>query len=211
VEKLLKKIDSKYPPQFVQIVPEEFSEFESCFFNVQEKKLRDEGEIIYGWKLHKSLILIEAERHSVWKSPKGELIDVTPDRTGINKSLFIQDDKAWEYSGEYTDNIRINITKNVLVDDYILLSETISKLYQTTKRKSKTEILIWEPIAKMIKFLGEDKRLREVFIYSNNNLENNCYCGSFQKYKECHGFNLNEGYVELINHAQCIVKNNTIL
>jgi hypothetical protein len=199
MERIIAKINSKYAPQWVPIETEDFSEFDSCFFNVGEKVIKDMGEIIYGWKLHRSSIIIEAERHSVWKSPEGELVDLTPDRSGSNKSLFVQEDKGWVYNGKSDDNIRINITNSILVDDYILLCETIVKLYQTGKRESELKIMINESVLNAIRFLEKDKIHRGEFISSKNNSESPCYCSSSEKYKDCHGYMLKEGYEEIIN------------
>lgn len=90
------------------------------FYNVEDKISIDNGEIVYGWKLYKSEILAGAERHAVWKSPSRELIDVTLDPDNKETILFLEEDKGWKYQGQYTDTIRINLTNNPLIDDYII-------------------------------------------------------------------------------------------
>jgi len=206
MNRLLEKINSKKTPKFVSIKAENYSTINNCFYNLIDKVAIDKGEIIYGWKIHQTGLLVEAERHAVWKSPIGELIDITPDIERNEKTLFLEEDKGWIYQGQYTDNIRINITDNPLVDDFILLCETITKLWQTGKRKSKLEIAILKPVADVIKFLEKDKNDRELFILSNNNKESKCYCDSNLKYKDCHGLDLKRGYDELINKVNEIVK-----
>jgi len=206
MNKLLKKIGNKNTPQYVPIEVESYSTNNNCFYNVIDKITIDKGKIIYGWKIHQTRLLLEAERHAVWKSPNGELIDITPDVECQNKTLFLEEDNGWTYEGQYSDNIRINITDNPCVDDFILLCETITKLWQTGKRKSKSEIEILEPVANLIYLLEKDKIDRELFILSKNNKESVCYCGSLLKYKDCHGKDLKFFYDELINKVNEIVK-----
>lgn len=187
---LLNLINSKYPPQMVPIEVETYAIENNCFYNVFEKVSKDCGEIIYGWKIRQSKLLVEAERHAVWKSPTGNLLDITPDSNNRTFSEFVEEDNGWTFNGQYTDNIRINITKDTLVDDYILLCETITKLWQTSTRKSHQKILILEPIKKLIDILETSKSKFELFILENQDRKSPCFCGSLLKYNECHIFNI---------------------
>jgi hypothetical protein len=55
-------------------------------------KLRG-GSIQFGWVLweDKQADFVEAQFHSVWKNPKGELIDITPRQDNEKRILFITD------------------------------------------------------------------------------------------------------------------------
>ncbi len=207
MNRLLEKIKNKNTPQVVPIKIEEYSTADSCFYNVLDKISIDNGEIVYGWKLHQSEFLAEAERHAVWKSSTGELIDITPDLTNQQNILFLQEDNGWRYDGKYSGNIIINLTDNLLVDDYILLSETISKLWQTGIRKSRMEIELFEPIYKLINFLEEDKIKRKMFIKAGNTINSNCFCGNNALYKECHGLQLDKIYEGILNKISKLIKN----
>ncbi|MGE0079619.1 MAG: SEC-C domain-containing protein [Bacteroidales bacterium] len=209
MNRLLEKIGSKNLPQYVPIKVENYSTINNCFYNLIDKVSIDKGKIIYGWKIHQTKLLLEAERHAVWKSPSGELVDITPDEEYSDKTLFLEEDNGWTYEGQYSDNIRINITDNPLVDDFILLCESITKLWQTGKRKSKLEIEILEPVVNLIHLLEKDKIDRELFILSNSNRESNCYCGSLLKYKDCHGQDLKRLYAEMISKVEEMIKKNT--
>lgn len=202
---LLKKLENLNQPVTVPIRVETNAINDNCFYNVINKVAKDKGQIIYGWKLHKTAILEEAERHAVWKSSNGELIDVTPVKNNDKKILFIEEDKGWIFKGEYTDNVRVNTTGNPLVDDYILLSETITKLWQIGKRKSDLEIEMLKPLVITIEFLNEDKIQREKYIYAGCNLDSDCYCGEPIQYKDCHGLNLKNIYNSLMSAAIGIV------
>lgn len=112
MEKILDKLQNRNTPVVVPIRVESYSIKDNCFYNVIDKVNNDNGQIVYGWKLHKLIFLEEAERHAVWKSPNGELVDVTPDEVYNDRILFLEDDKGWVYDGKYSDNIRVNTTSN---------------------------------------------------------------------------------------------------
>lgn len=208
MERLIKVIDSKFEPLLVPVIPEKYSKINSCFYNVEDKINVDGGQIVYGWKLHQGLFLIEAERHAIWESSEGELVDVTPNIENSSHVLFVREDRGWTYNGRSEDNIRINITGDPLVDDYILLAETINKLYLTAKRESRDVLILLSPIANLIKHLEEDKKKRELYIYANNTVDSNCYCNSGIKYKDCHGNELKKAFDEAVSRATKIANLN---
>lgn len=208
--RLLEKIDNKNQPQYVPLAVEKYSKPDNCFFNVMEKVSKDNGEIIYGWKIHLSPILLVAERHAVWMSTKGELIDISPDPHNQQNIRFIQEDKGWIYDGEYTDNVRVNITENPIVDDLILMSEIITKLYQTGTRKSNAELLLLEPILQSIKSFENDNLLREQFIYKGSSIDSICYCGRAMMYKKCHGNNLKSVFPIILEQLIAFVETSSI-
>src|SRR5687768_5682713 len=102
----------------VKVKTEPYSERNFCFPIVERKVREENGEVVYGWRIWKHIFMIEAEFHSVWRSPEGELIDITPN--GFHEIIFVPD-KRHSYLGKQIDNIRLNITQNRLVDDYIEL------------------------------------------------------------------------------------------
>jgi hypothetical protein len=207
--RLLEKISSKNNPQIVALKVEIYSKPDSCFYNVNEKISKDNGEIIYGWKIYQSSLLIEAERHAIWKSPQGELICISPDSTTSQNILFIQEDQGWTYSGEYSDNIRINRTDNPIVDDFILLCETITKLYQTGTRESEYEMSLLQPIHNLIILLEDEKQRVENYINEGNGINNICYCKRPLLYKDCHGKNLEGDFSELLAKVHLSINKNS--
>jgi hypothetical protein len=76
-------------PQFVPIECDEEAIERDCFTNVERQIERYGGSRRFGWAIwvHTDA-MIEAEFHSVWMKPIGELVDVTPhdDETQI---LFV--------------------------------------------------------------------------------------------------------------------------
>ena len=113
------------------------------------------------------------------------------------------------HDGKYSDNVRVNLTNNHVVDDYILLNETVTKLWQTGRRMSRLEIALLEPVAKVIEFLNDDKLEREKFILANNDSNSVCYCGQTKLYKNCHGYDVENGCNALLSELNGIIQKST--
>src|SRR5882724_645983 len=63
-----------------------------CFMNIQQHVAEAGGGIQYGWRIWEwPYILIQAEFHSVWSSPDGDLVDLTPSPGSVSPVLFLPD------------------------------------------------------------------------------------------------------------------------
>ncbi len=114
--------------QYVNVLIESDAEINECFPNLERKIKRDGGGIQYGWAIwYLPSILMEAEFHAVWVSPKGELIDVSPRQIQFKEILFLPDSST-VYLGRQIDNIRIPLNKNPRVKEYIKLHEELFKI-----------------------------------------------------------------------------------
>lgn len=187
VEKLLDKMNVKYSAEKVPIYIEEGAKKLNCFVNVQEKVKKEGGAIHYGWAIYMSDIICEAERHSVWETPNGDFIDITPKDFKLNEILFVSDNLDFDYKGQLVDNIRINITNNPIVDDFIVLCEAIEKLYSFGERINDDEITIPESIANIIDKYKDLKNHIELFLKNDGKQKSKCFCGGLKSYKNCHG------------------------
>ena len=93
----------------VPYLPDSSAIVNACYQNVEDKVARDGGSAQYGWHFsHKyapgisEVGYLVATHHAVWRSPKGQLIDVTPfhptqSLRPLNldgKVYFLIDDKA---------------------------------------------------------------------------------------------------------------------
>lgn len=198
MKQLLEKINSKSNPVLIPVRADKNSIVNNCFYNVADKVSIDGGKIVYGWKLHEGTFIDEAERHAVWESPDKELIDITPNISRHSECLFVAEDNGWVYNEGFVDNIRVNKTGSKLVDDYILLCETITKLWNMGKRKSDFEVSVPSNVAGAINLLEQDKSNREIFILAGNTSKCECYCGSKLRYQNCHGLDLEKAFNELL-------------
>ena len=76
-----------------------------CFPNVGRMVRERGGQQVNGWVIWQwANILVEAEAHSVWRSPEGKLADITPHDNGEKEILFLKDDDM-AYRGNIIANI----------------------------------------------------------------------------------------------------------
>jgi len=128
VRRLCNRIAPGAEPQCVRVLVESGTEVNDCFTNVESKIKRDGGRAQYGWAIwYLPGILMQAEFHAIWLSPKGELIDVSPPSIPCTEIMFLPDPKR-VYSGRQVDNIRIPLSKDQKVKEFIQLQEKIYKI-----------------------------------------------------------------------------------
>ena len=149
VEKLLDKMNAQFDPEQVKVVLEPYAKIHNCFMNVAEKVNRDGGKIIYGRAIFYTDLVCEAEMHAVWESPNGELIDITPRECAFEEIMFVYDED-FVYENQLVDNIRINSTDNPIVEDFILLCETLEKFYTYGTRINDDEMSLPKPIIELV-------------------------------------------------------------
>lgn len=186
VTKLLVRIESQYEPEQVPVIVERYSSIRNCYINVAKKVELDGGRIHYGWGIYQSEILCEAERHAVWESPEEDLIDITPRETEFKQIMFVSDND-FVYSGQLVDNIRINITGNPLVDDFISLCEDLERIYSYGKRVDDDQMKIANSAMELIEHYEKLKIIYLNYIYSGGRPDKVCFCGGPKNYKNCHG------------------------
>lgn len=88
---------SQKPVAYVRVDPSPAAKVARCHWNVMEHILKNGGTSAIGWAIWEAPgIHMEAEFHSVWVSPDGEMIDITPHRNGVARVLFLPDP---QYSG----------------------------------------------------------------------------------------------------------------
>ncbi len=191
VRKLLKIIGTKYEPIYLDVFPESYAEVVECFQAVQKKILRDGGCQQLGWQIWKTNNIVEAEFHAVWKSPTGELRDITPRHFDIPKILFLPDPDA-KYIGAQVDNIRLNISNNRLVDDFIEVCKAIFRILNKGNRKFDYEFVLTGEDANQYEFMQQTKEGLSLMIKENLTRNSQCFCKSGNKYKHCHGNKLNK-------------------
>ena len=75
-------IDARYLPKF-------------CHLNVMHAVERFGGRRVFGWVIWElaKFKFVEGEFHSVWETPEGHLVDLTPRVDGEAEILFLRDDR----------------------------------------------------------------------------------------------------------------------
>jgi hypothetical protein len=66
----------------------------ACHLNVAHRVQHHGGERVFGWMIWTGPMFTEGEFHSVWRSPDGELLDITPRADGEKFILFVPDPKT---------------------------------------------------------------------------------------------------------------------
>lgn len=168
---------SKYEPLIVPVVADPRSLINECFQNVGTYVKEHGGQRILGWSIwQRSNVLIEAEAHAVWKSPTGDIVDITPHSNGEISILFLVD-KHMVYEGNCIPNIRRALTSSPLVAEFIGLYNKRDRIASESTQNTFS--------------LPADMYLRimEIEQMLNQRVGRNdpCSCQSGIKYKKCCG------------------------
>lgn len=115
---------SEHEPVFVAVNVDPGSLINECFHNVDTYIEKHGGQRVLGRSIwQRANVLIEAEAHAIWKSPTGEMFDITPHTNNETSILFLVDHQM-TYSGNCIPNIRKALTSSPLVAEFIgLFSE----------------------------------------------------------------------------------------
>ena len=177
-------------PFYVPVIPDPSSEVNGCFVNVPEKIAKDGGESIVGWTLRKETMLMSAEFHSIWKSPAGKLLDITPKKGAPTSRILFVSAPEKVYEGKLVNNINLNISGYPLVDDYIACLQAIfniknrgGRVFQHGKHKIKGKE------SRVFDLLERSCVMLHIAVRAGCQTKNSpCPCESGEKFKLCrHG------------------------
>lgn len=194
VQKLIKLINTPHKPYYVKVKSISDGQINDCFFIVENKVKESGGKSILGWYFGKSKILAEAVCHAIWETPNGEIIDITPKtQTTVDKILFVRDDSI-QYVGKQIDNIRLNITENALVDDFIFVCKAIFDFENKGDRAFSLDLdkLLDDNQKNHLKLLKSFRYIINELLKNDGNRDSLCPCNSGLKFFKCHGDNFKE-------------------
>lgn len=130
VRALRDRVASPFEPVFIQVETRPDARSAECFEATAKHVAEFGGTSVVGWQVWEwPGILIEGEFHAVWKSPDGELLDVSRKDEGEQQILFIPDPRL-SYAGETIDSIRIPIGKNPKIKHLISIKERFYRLFK---------------------------------------------------------------------------------
>lgn len=74
-----------------------------CHISAKHRALTEGGKRVHGWALWQYPGLVMGDFHSVWETPEGSLVDVTPPKFGATRVLFARDrrERIEEENGFY--------------------------------------------------------------------------------------------------------------
>ena len=186
-DKILELCNTVVPgatPEYIPVQIQTWSRPMECFPNVQHL-IRDQGGTqVNGWAIWQwANILIEAEAHSIWKSPEGKLIDITPHDNGETEILFLQD-STMVYNGISIGNIRRALTNSPLVAEFITLSEHVEAIMCSYKPGTAVPLL---ELQRRLMPLSERRAVIMETFKQEVGPNAFCPCQSGLKYKKCCG------------------------
>ena len=118
-------------PVYIPVRPEAQAVELECYGNVLEKVRTSGGECVYGWEISEvPQIFLEAQFHAVWRSPDGELVDVTPPQIEAQRVLFLPD-PGRVYEGVKVANQRFAIGNAALAERYWKLSDHLIERFSS--------------------------------------------------------------------------------
>ena len=162
-----------------------------CFVNVPEKIAKDGGESIVGWTLRKETMLMSAEFHSIWKSPAGKLLDITPKKGAPTSRILFVSAPEKVYEGKLVNNINLNISGNPLMDDYIACFDAIFNITNKGERAHQRKItrsMLSTAEENVLQLLEVSRKILISAARAGCKTKNSpCFCGSGEKFKFCCG------------------------
>lgn len=173
-------------PEYLPVRPEPHADLDECFFNVRTKVERDGGQIEFGWAIWEwPSTFIEVEFHSVWRSPDGDRVDITPKKDNETRILFLRDsNRTFNFeTRERISSVRRPLTNHPDVLEYLDLASRRAELISRYRRGTLASVPAEEidPIEDRLRQLKPNLLRRRVG-------ENEpCPCGSRRNYRRCCG------------------------
>lgn len=170
---------------YVPVFPEPEALMNECFPNVKAKIQKDGGAIVYGWQLWEwPNVMIEGEFHAIWRTPDGNLIDITPKQDNEKNILFVPDERR-TFRGVSIDNVRVALRDDLLIHHFITVSEQIVKVMNRGERARQFGYVSVpaNEIEPLLMFQSLTGKMLEQGLKAHDD----CLCGSGKKYKRCHG------------------------
>lgn len=185
IMELCNKVVPGTVPVFVDVAPQDYAIENDCFNNVNEMIHRNGGESVQGWSVWQWVnILVEAEAHAVWKSPSGQLIDITPHINKEKRILFLPDDRV-TFNGYPINSIRMPLTASPLIAELLQIKDWLFSIISTHPAYEK--ITLEDDQAAQYRAILY--RHDDIMMVLHQKIGRNdlCPCQSGLKYKKCCG------------------------
>lgn len=139
------------PAAFIPVVSDPLGRYGWCSDGVRLKVAADGGAPVYGWTIWEwPPAIVTAEFHCVWRSPQGDLVDITP-KPADEKTILFVEDPSYGVDFDFDlrpRNRRVRIYEPTLPDPAALIagfSET-QRAYET-RRATKANLSLEDWLA----------------------------------------------------------------
>ncbi|WP_236183853.1 SEC-C metal-binding domain-containing protein [Pseudomonas protegens] len=173
-------ISPKFDLVYVQVEPTLNSLPNECYSNVARMVEERGGRSILGWQIWEwKGYFAEAESHAIWKSPTGELLDVTPK---LEKQILFIEDPENKFIGNRVNNIRSALLDAEIVHDFIEAGNAKHALFGHVQNGTRLET--WKVV--IGERLDHATHLLPNLFKKKANTNQQCPCGSGLRYHDCH-------------------------
>jgi len=191
VKSLIKKLGLDGPPISVTVRPDTNAVRADCFGNVDSKVRAEGGEAVCGWCLWLFPgVWVESEFHAVWRSPDGELVDVTPKPDGDEHILFVPDPNR-TYAGRTHNTVHHLILNTDLVRRFVKLISLRTDFLESRRKPGQQDVELADDDAETIMEIKAAERCLLDLVKQGGSKNRPCPCGSGSKFKHCHDKTLN--------------------
>ncbi len=179
---------SESKPIFIDITAPSWAITNKCSLNAKRFSEELGGSIIFGWNVSVwKNVLIDCIGHAVvLKDDK--FVDVTPNKYGNSKSLFVQDDNIiFDYTNDMSrmPSKMIAISKAKEVRRLIIIEEEIYNIKIKYPITSGKIALNPNDGIKITKLDKEKQELIPKIILNHTHYNEPCICGSGKKFRKC--------------------------
>lgn len=99
-------------PFYVDVAPIPGAPINECFSLVADRVKEQGGNAVIGWSIWEwPTLFVEGERHAVWKTSTGDLVDISPKAAPISRILFLPGPNV-QYEGRQVRNTRTPIANH---------------------------------------------------------------------------------------------------
>ena len=182
---ILERLGSAYPAEYVGVEAWVGSLRNESLEDVGRRVEADGGQVIVGWALWKSELLVEAEYHAVWLDGEGRKVDIAQRELVLDHILFVPDDRT-PYVGQAVNNLRANIGSSPVVDYLIQAYDCVFALENSGDRSREAKVVLSGMEAALHKYFSMLKGRLELYAYSGATISSPCFCGSRKPFHSCH-------------------------
>lgn len=176
-------------PTYVDVVELPDAPPNECFPLVAGHVEKWGGALVVGWSIWELPgLFVEAEFHSVWRSPDGELIDITPKRTRSARIYFVED-LVRSYDQVQVNNFRRPLSADPVLLRYLRIFDERFEIINRGERENEQAVTLSTEEFARFESLGNEGY--ETFLQLRAQLPrigpySPCPCGSGRKVKWCH-------------------------